>query len=186
MGHMVTVSPDTCVIWTTSGSNSSSVSKLRSIYSKDGNHIVKAKFTADGQSIVTLFKDGDLFTWSLDAKNQLDSSSVQLPPPLKSSHLTDFEVGHLTLAVGGVNLPYLIFKSLKEMSEPFLYRLPTGCRGVDRLQMLRDQNLLAAISEGFFYLIDISYSTTTEKKQSVVVKLNIRIPHEQVKTFDID
>ena len=52
--------------------------------------------------------------------------------------------------------------------------------------MLRDQNLLAVISEGFFYLIDISYSTSTEKKQSVVVKLNIRIPHEQVKTFDID
>ena len=53
--------------------------------------------------------------------------------------------------------------------------------------MLRDQNLLAVISEGFFYLIDISYSTTSsDKKQSVVVKLNIRIPHEQVKTFDID
>jgi hypothetical protein len=52
--------------------------------------------------------------------------------------------------------------------------------------MLRDQNLLAVISEGFFYLIDISYSTTSEKKHSVVVKLNIRIPHEQVKTFDID
>lgn len=51
--------------------------------------------------------------------------------------------------------------------------------------MLRDQNLLAVISEGFFYLIDISYSTTTDK-QKVVVKLNIRIPHEQVKTFDVD
>ena len=47
---------------------------------------------------------------------------------------------------------------------------------------------MALISEGFFYLIDISYSTTSasEKKHSVVVKLNIRIPHEQVKTFDID
>jgi hypothetical protein len=90
--------------------------------------------------------------------------------------------------VGGVNLPYLIFKSLREKGEPFLYRLPTGCRGVDRLQMLRDQNLLAVISEGFFYLIDISFSTNSnnEKKHSVVVKLNIRIPHEQVKTFDID
>jgi hypothetical protein len=188
MGHMVTFSPDTCVIWSASGSNSSSVSKLRSIYSKDGNHFVKAKFTADGQSIVTLFKDGDLFTWSLDAKNQLDSSSVQLPHSLKSSHLTDFEIGHLTLVVGGFSLPYLIFKSLREKGEPFLYRLPTGCRGVDRLQMLRDQNLLAVISEGFFYLIDISFSTNSnnEKKQSVVVKLNIRIPHEQVKTFDID
>ena len=112
---------------------------------------------------------------------------MQLPHPLRSPHLTHFEVGHLTLVVGGANLPYLIFKSLKEKSEPFLYRLPTGCRGVDRLQMLRDQNLLAVISEGFFYLIDISYSTTSsDKKHSVVVKLNIRIPHEQVKTFDID
>lgn len=47
MGHMVTVSPDTCVIWTASGS-SNSISKLRSIYSKDGNHFVQAKFSADG------------------------------------------------------------------------------------------------------------------------------------------
>jgi hypothetical protein len=74
-----------------------------------------------------------LFSWSLDAKNQLDSSSVQLPHSLKSSLFTDFEVGHMTLAVGGANFPYLIFKSLKEKSEAFLYRLPTGCRGIDRL-----------------------------------------------------
>jgi hypothetical protein len=51
--------------------------------------------------------------------------------------------------------------------------------------MLRDQNLLALISEGFFYLIDISYSISSEKN-TIVVKLNIRIPHEQVKTFDVD
>jgi len=51
--------------------------------------------------------------------------------------------------------------------------------------MLRDQNLLALISEGFFYLLDISYANTGDRKK-VIVKLNIRIPHEQVKTFDID
>ncbi len=45
--------------------------------------------------------------------------------------------------------------------------------------------MLAFISEGFFYLLDISYSHTKEKNK-VIVKLNIRIPHEQVKTFDID
>ena len=45
------------------------------------------------------------------------------------------------------------------------------------MQMLRDQNLLAFISEGFFYLLDISYSCIVDKNK-VVVKLNIRIPHE--------
>ena len=60
IGSIATVSADTCVIWTTSGPGTNSVNKLRSIYSKDGNHFVQAKFTVDGQSLVTLFKDGDL------------------------------------------------------------------------------------------------------------------------------
>ena len=46
--------------------------------------------------------------------------------------------------------------------------------------------MLALISEGFFYLLDISYAANTGGNKKVIVKLNIRIPHEQVKTFDID
>jgi hypothetical protein len=64
--------------------------------------------------------------------------------------------------------------------------LPTGCRGVDRLAMLRDQNLMGLLSEGYFYLLDISFATTADHPRPIVMKLNIRIPHEQIKTFDID
>ena len=53
------------------------------------------------------------------------------------------------------------------------------------MHLLRDQNLVGFLSEGFFYLLDLSYSTAPEKL-SVPVKLNIRIPHEQIKTFDVD
>jgi hypothetical protein len=58
-GHLVTLSPDACVLWSSSGSTTS-VSKLRSIFSKDGNYFVQAKFIADGTALATLLKDGDI------------------------------------------------------------------------------------------------------------------------------
>lgn len=67
MGFLTTFSNDSCVIWANQGSGCNSVSKLRSIYSKDGNYFTQVKFTADGQAIVTLFKDGDIVQWGLDA-----------------------------------------------------------------------------------------------------------------------
>ena len=60
MGHIATVSADSCIIWSTSGSGTNSVSKLRSLYSKDGNHFIQARFAADGHTLVTLQKDGEL------------------------------------------------------------------------------------------------------------------------------
>jgi hypothetical protein len=48
--------------------------------------------------------------------------------------------------------------------------------------MLRDQNLLCMLSESYFYLLDISYAS----EGKITVKLNLRIPHEQIKCFDID
>ena len=60
MGLIATVSNDSCVLWTTSGPGINSVSKLRSIFSKDGNHFTQAKFASDGQALFTLFKDGDI------------------------------------------------------------------------------------------------------------------------------
>lgn len=59
------------------------------------------------------------------------------------------------------------------------------------MAMLRDQNLLAFITsyEGYFYLVDISYAgieNGSDPKKVPLVKLNIRIPHEQIKNFDID
>ena len=52
------------------------------------------------------------------------------------------------------------------------------------MQLLRDKNLLALISEGYFYILDLSDSSEQESK--VFVKLNIRIPNESIKNFDID
>jgi hypothetical protein len=93
-------------------------------------------------------------------------------------------LGTSNLICSGSNLPYLIVKSLATQ-ETFLYRLPSGCRGVDRLQLLRDQNLLAFLSAGYFYLLDLSYATTNTTSLPQI-KLNLRIPHEHIKTFDID
>jgi hypothetical protein len=48
--------------------------------------------------------------------------------------------------------------------------------------MLRDKNKVAFISEGYFYLIDVS----EYKTERIQVKLNIRIPNEKITNFDID
>jgi hypothetical protein len=48
--------------------------------------------------------------------------------------------------------------------------------------MLRDRNKVAFISEGYFYLIDVSGLKTGRMQ----VKLNIRIPNEKITNFDID
>ena len=45
--------------------------------------------------------------------------------------------------------------------------------------------MLAFLSEGYFYLVDLSYAASSGG-QLPTVKLNLRIPHEQIKTFDID
>jgi hypothetical protein len=94
-------------------------------------------------------------------------------------------LGTSNLIISGSNLPYLIIKSLATQ-DTFLYRLPTGCRGVDRLQLLRDQHLLAFLSSGYFYLLDLSYAITATTTALPQVKLHLRIPHEPIKTFDID
>ena len=52
------------------------------------------------------------------------------------------------------------------------------------MQLLRDKNLLAMISEGYFYILDLSNASDQDSK--VFVKLNIRIPNESIKNFDVD
>lgn len=58
VGKTASLSNEACIIWSSVGANS--VNKLRSIFSRDGNYFQKARFTADGQALVTLFKDGDI------------------------------------------------------------------------------------------------------------------------------
>ena len=58
MGLLMSLSSEQCILWSTGQGNS--IGKHRSIFSKDGNHLKQAKFTLDGQSLVTLFKDGDV------------------------------------------------------------------------------------------------------------------------------
>lgn len=49
--------------------------------------------------------------------------------------------------------------------------------------LLRDKNLLAFISEGYFYIVDLS---TKHVFGRIQVKINIRIPNETIKNFDVD
>jgi hypothetical protein len=48
---------------------------------------------------------------------------------------------------------------------------------------LRDKNLIAFISEGYFYIADLGSVSETGK---ALIKLNLRIPNEAIKTFDVD
>jgi hypothetical protein len=59
--------------------------------------------------------------------------------------------------------------------------LPIGCRGIEKLLLLRDKGLVAFLSEGYFYVVDMNHKDTRMK-----MKLNIRIPHEAIKNFDVD
>ncbi len=54
MGHLASVASDSCIIWSTSGAGTNSITKVRSLYSKDGNHFVQAKFSGDGHALATL------------------------------------------------------------------------------------------------------------------------------------
>jgi hypothetical protein len=88
--------------------------------------------------------------------------------------------------VSGANIPYVIIKQLGS-SEKFIYRLPAGCNGIEKVSMLKDQNLLGFIAEGYFYIVDISFAAQSmQENKRPVVKLNIRIPHEKIQTFEVD
>ena len=52
------------------------------------------------------------------------------------------------------------------------------------MQLLRDKNLLAFLSEGYLYICDLSSMKTQSGK--IQCKLNIRIPNERINVFDID
>lgn len=51
------------------------------------------------------------------------------------------------------------------------------------MQLLRDKSLLAFISEGYFYIVDVSSQQIDGRIRG---KINIRIPNESIKNFDID
>ena len=56
---------------------------------------------------------------------------------------------------GGKDFSFLLVKDLHHKQESF-FKLPAGCRGIDKMQLLRDKSLLAFISEGYFYIVDVS------------------------------
>ena len=104
----------------------------------------------------------------------MDSQTVALMA--KSPMITCFELGMQYLAASGQSLPFLIIKDLNNKTEHY-FKLPVGCRGIVKMMMLRDKNLLAFICEkGYFYIVDIS--NAGEDNAKLMVKLNIRIPNE--------
>eukprot|EP00347_Sterkiella_histriomuscorum_P023854 403333155 len=180
----LSLSPDACHLWTNSGQNQTA-QKVRSIFAKDGLHFVQAKFNHDMQSLVTLLKDGDLIQWSLDTAAQLDAQIFSLN--FKSKQITCFDTGINHLVAGGKDLPYLIYKVIQgQQRGEYYFKLPAGCRGIEKLQLLRDKNLLSFISEGYFYLVDLSTQFLNPGSGGVQVKLHIRIPNESIKNFEID
>lgn len=54
------------------------------------------------------------------------------------------------------------------------------------MKLMRDKNLLAFISEGYFYIADLSTRQSYENSSKIKMKINIRIPNESVKNFDVD
>ena len=112
---------------------------------------------------------------------QIDSSVLQ--PSLNSNVFTCFDSSFQHIVVGGKDLPFIIVKDFIKKTEEY-FKLPTGCRGVDQLQLLSDKNLLAFLSEGYFYIVDLS--STTSCKGKIQAKINIRIPNERLQVFDID
>ena len=54
------------------------------------------------------------------------------------------------------------------------------------MNLMRDKNLLAFISEGYFYIADLSTKESYENSCKIKIKLNIRVPNESVKNFDVD
>ena len=111
----------------------------------------------------------------------MDSSLFQLS--FISQAITCFDSSFQHIIVGGKYLPYLIVKDLNKKTEEY-FKLPPGCRGIDQLQLLRDKNLLAFLSEGYFYIVDLSTTSTCNGK--IQTKLNIRVPNEKLSVFDID
>ena len=51
------------------------------------------------------------------------------------------------------------------------------------MKLLRDKYLLAFLSEGYFYIADLS---SRENSTKIKIKINIRIPNESIKNFDVD
>lgn len=86
------------------------------------------------------------------------------------------------LVAGGKDLPFIIVKDLQTKEEEY-FKLPIGCRGIDKMALLRDKNLLAFISEGYFYIVDVS---SKQVEYKIRTKINIRIPNETIKNFDVD
>lgn len=126
--------------------------------------------------------------WGLDsisggrANTQGQVLKFQLPSP----ELKLFDLGPKLVVAAGPQIPFIVVKALKEdnsasMKEPFgdeatekYYQLPNEARGVEQLKLLRDKYLLAYLSEGIFYLVDLDQKTQNEYKLKIA--LEIRVP----------
>jgi len=121
--------------------------------------------------VATLLKSGELVLWSLDNFEQVTSS--QFPHGVTTIDLCEgFAVG------SGPSFSAIVFQRLNG-GERTIFKLPEGYNGVTELKLLRDPYLCAFLSEGQFFVADLSC-------EEAAVKLNIRIPHQTVTHFDVD
>jgi hypothetical protein len=128
MGMLLSVSNDVCILW--GKTQNQSLSKLRSLFTKEGCHFSHAKFTLDGSKLATLFKDGEFILWSLDA-NEIDSDTVKFN--FKTNLITLFDMNKDSVLCSGPQMPYVVIKSLDLNRQEEYFKLPEGSRGIDKL-----------------------------------------------------
>lgn len=64
-GMILSLSADSCVLWNTVVAPT--MKKERSLFAQQGCLFADARFSPDGNQVGTLFKDGNLVLWDIDA-----------------------------------------------------------------------------------------------------------------------
>jgi hypothetical protein len=110
---------------------------------------------------VALFKNAYAHIWSIDdvnGKHQHDTPTLKFKFPAKCN-LTMVQASPDTIVGAGHSSSYIVVKSLASgktfTDNDRIYRLPDGATGVDQISLLSDPLLLAFISGGTFYLVDL-------------------------------
>jgi hypothetical protein len=86
----------------------------------------------------------------------------------------------------GPQCPFLVIKELLSSVDDceVYFKLPNEAKGVNQIQLLKDKCLLAYLSDGTFYLVDLNADNRSKPK--VEVSLEIRIPGQKISKFEVD
>ena len=199
--RLLTLSNDTCALWSTSSGQT--ILKTKTLQAQQGCYFSDARFSPCGTKVATLFRDGSLVLWAIDAIEGVTATPRGMYRPeeepvcklqFPSTDIKLVELGPGFVVGAGPQCPFIVLKDMKAAvistpMQPFgaqgelFYRLPNNARGVEQIQLLRDKYLLAYISEGIFYLVDINPENRTQK---IKISLELRVPGHKITRFDVD